>query len=370
LANRSYAIASNDRLRGNLNEAEANFKLALQRDGNFFWAKWGLATLYYRKNEWDLAHRMLEELEISAGGEPRKLGAIFQTRGSIEEARGNIQEAIVLEKKAIAFYELAENTQGVANVKHNVGMALFDSGDVQGGLSFLLESLKLDLERGEKTGIAISSYNVGRVYAALKQTDKAKELFNQARENAITSKMALLATYSRASLAKLDLETGVSSERLVFEFQNIIQEFTNQGHLNGALEAQGELITLLQMRGQLAEAEDAVTSHIAQIDANKYPQVMNKTRYIAAEIYFEQGRFEDALDQLSLLTGEWKPVDAKRSLLKAKILHSLGDNQQALQLATNLRLTLAENWSEDHQAILEMIESKLALSVGLNPGPK
>jgi tetratricopeptide (TPR) repeat protein len=219
---------------------------------------------------------------------------------------------------------------------------------------------------GKKADIAISSYNVGRVYAALKQTEKARALYNQAKENAVTSKMALLATYSRAALAGLDVDTGAISERVVFEYKNIIEEFTKLGHPSGALETRGELITLLQLRGQLKEAGDTVTSYIADIDSEKFPLVMNKARYIAAEIYFEQNRFQDALNQLALLSGEWKPVEANRSLLKAKIFHSMGDNQQALLFANNIKLNLGDNWSDDHQAILEMIESKLAISVNLD----
>lgn len=361
LANRSYAIASNDRLRGNLNEAEANFKLALQRDENFFWASWGLATVYYRKNEWKLALDILKELEVSAEGEPQKLGAVYQTWGSIEEARGNISYAIELEKKAIAFYEQAGNARGAANVKHNIGMALFDSGDTENGLSYLMESLNFDLENGEKTNIAISSYNVGRVYSALNQTEKARALYNQAREYAYASKMALLGVYARAALADMNMYSGITSERLLIELNSIIEDFKKLGHSRGALEARGCLITLLRLRGQLDEAEDAITSHITEIDSEKYPMVMNKARYIAAEIYYDQNEFEKAIEQLTYVKGEWTDIDADRSLLKAKVLHAMGDFQTSIEVAQQVKEKLGKSWSPEHQSILENLQKDIVV---------
>lgn len=356
LANRSYAIASNDRLRGNLNEAEANFKLALQRDENFFWAGWGLATVYYRKNEWKRALDLLSELEENAEGDPKKLGAIYQTWGSIEEAKGNIRYAIELERKAIAFYEQAGNVRGIANVKHNIGMALFNSGDTETGLSYLMESLNFDLEKGEKTNIAISSYNVGRVYAALNQTEKARELFNQAREYAYASKMALLAVYARAALADLNMYSGITSDRLVIELNSIIEEFKKLGHSRGALEARGCLITLLRLRGQLDEAEAAIAAHIAEIDAEKHLMVINKARYIAAEIYYDLSKFDEALEQLAKVNGEWSEVKPERSLLKAKIVHAMGDSQKSIEIALQVKQNLGKSWGPEHQLILENLQ--------------
>ncbi len=355
MANRSYAIASNDRFTGNLIEAEANYKLALQRDKNFFWAKWGLATLYYVKNEWDLAFELLEELEAMAKDDPKKLGAIYQTRGSIKEAQGKITEAIELEKRAIKHHEKAGNLYALSNVKHNIGMALFDSGEIESGLVYLEESLKLDMESKRKTDIAISSFNVARAYNALNKKEKAMALFNQAKEHAIANNMALLTAFIRSAVIEMELEKGITTDRLYYEAQAVKKEFENLGHGEGALEATGSSIQLQRLRGELEDAQAAIQKHIESIDPKQYPQILHKSRYIAAQIYFDLKNYREALNQLSLVSGEWQYVDAERSLLEAKALNALGQHEQSIAAAEQVKMDIGKAWRYEHQLIYEKL---------------
>jgi tetratricopeptide (TPR) repeat protein len=154
-----FYVAEAYRHTGNLGEAIANYRIAVQKDGEFAPAYWGRALAQFAQGQSSAA---LRDLDSAVTADPNFIPA-YLDRAAYHSARLDYQAALTdLEQAQLV-------APGNPLVLANLALVYVDSGRAQDALETAEESLKID------PGLALGYYARGRAQYALRLFEAADQ---------------------------------------------------------------------------------------------------------------------------------------------------------------------------------------------------
>ncbi|MED5373103.1 MAG: tetratricopeptide repeat protein [Myxococcota bacterium] len=151
---------------GELVEAEARYRKALDRDADHVGALYGLGWLYHLSGEPDRAREFFKRCLRASPEEVRcirGLGSAAMAEGNPAQARTHYEQALALDPKD-------------PRVLGSLGLLLLSQGDPQGALPYLEQAAELEPERGEHGyNLAEALFRMGEYQRALDTIDASLE---------------------------------------------------------------------------------------------------------------------------------------------------------------------------------------------------
>ena len=150
---------------GDIDSAIENYSISLKLNSKFYQSKFNLAVIYYKKKELDKS----EELFQSLINEYKKDYNSYYNLGIIKFEKHNYFDAINFLNKAISINNFFYAAY------HQLGVVYEAQGDFISAISNYQKAIELDTK-----GYALSYNNLGNIYLALKEYDKARLCFKNA----------------------------------------------------------------------------------------------------------------------------------------------------------------------------------------------
>jgi len=117
------------------------------------------------------------------GGTARERGAVrakaLRGAGGLATEQGDFRQARTLYESALAAYRALGDTEGIAAVLNNLGVAADGHGEYGRAERFYAESLVLKRERGDRWGITTSLSNLGRLALQRGDDERAVALYEE-----------------------------------------------------------------------------------------------------------------------------------------------------------------------------------------------
>jgi tetratricopeptide (TPR) repeat protein/transcriptional regulator with XRE-family HTH domain len=193
--------------------------------------------------------------------------------GNLAHAEGALPESQAYFEQALEVREaLAEaNSRGIANVKSNLGMVLFDLGRYEDAIGYLQQSLELRRQANDERGIAISLNWVGNTLLRLNDYPAARLCYEECLHLGLKHQIRVLAAHAANGLGLLSLYEGnYAQARERFDQGSAL--FEALGDDEGRAKVLGNLARLHQKEGRRAEARALCEESLAlceKIDANE-----------------------------------------------------------------------------------------------------
>jgi predicted negative regulator of RcsB-dependent stress response len=200
--------------------------------------------------------------------------------------------------EALSVRRAVGDRRGEAATLNNIGLVYGARGDTQKALEKYNEALPLMQAVGDRRGEAVTLNNIGLVYGARGDTQKALEKYNEA--------LPILRTVGDRSMMALTLNNVGEIYRLLGEMQKALDKFDEALSLRRAVrDRNGEAVTLLriaqveQKRGNLTQAHQTVEQAIGLIESIRTNITSQELR--ASYFAYRQEFFETHIDVLMQL---------------------------------------------------------------------
>jgi CHAT domain-containing protein/tetratricopeptide (TPR) repeat protein len=278
-------------------------------------------------------------------------GAQLYQQGTAESLR----QAITKFEEALPLYRAVGDRQSEAVILNNIGYIYSALGEKQKALDYYNQSLPLRRATGDKAGEAATLYNIGAVYDALGEKQKALEYFNQ-------SLPLSRATGDKTQEARTLNNIGAVYSALG-EKQKALDYYNQSLPLSRATgDKAGEAVTLNNIGGvyddlgQKQKALDYLNQSLllSQATGNKTQQALalNSIGYIYNALGEKQKALEYFNQSLSLrrMTGDKEGEAVTLSNIGA--VHSaLGEKQKALEYYNQSLLMFRATGNKAREAI-------------------
>lgn len=126
-------------------------------------------------------------LEVLGGLYPVRRGVCLMGIGNVLYSQAKLEEALEYYTKSAAIFDEQSSFANLASAYSNIGLANTDLGKHTIADGYLLRSLQLRHTIGNTDEIAISYYNLGRLYEQLGNTEKALNYYMHGRDYASSS---------------------------------------------------------------------------------------------------------------------------------------------------------------------------------------
>lgn len=357
-ANRDYAIGVNELIAGDIKAAKDYLNLALNRQPDFFWAKAYLAEAYYRSGDLLLSTQMSDALTASAS--IRQLSAdqnyfLLHLRSNILYAEGKLEESLNTSISLLTNSHAMDDPLLMANELLNIGSSYQATGELDKATNYLEKAKLKYAEANYGPGEGKALYNLANVYLSLLQKPRAIEYYQKAREVFIRFEMPGYALFARHQIASTSISMG-EVQFAEAELRQVIESYKKIGDIQGELTAKLDLVEVSLVKGDTKEAMNRVESVIVNIEASEFSYLQNHARRLASVIYLRLGRSKEAEFHYGQFEGKWADIRPSFAFVPAHLKQIKGNFEEALNLAKQVKKSLAENWTPQHQAVLEQFQ--------------
>lgn len=260
------------------------------------------------------------------------MGVVFTICGNLREAEVNYHEAMTL-------YKLMNDKINMAVLMTNMGVMFSRNGQYYQASSNYLKALQISEEMNDEESTASTYHNMGEVMALQKQYDKAVGYYNSALNlyEKHENQADMAAVYLNLGQIYIEQEQwDVAKHYLNRSY--VIDTTQNLLHLESlALKQLG--ITYLKI-DELTSAERLVSAALYTQYLHNYSTLIPETATLLAEIYYEQGKYKEALNILNNTEYTTKEIGdtnllSKIYLLKSSILEILNEHDKAYYYLKN-----------------------------------
>ena len=107
------------------------------------------------------------------------LSGVYNNKGFIYYNQGEVHKGLKFILKSLDIVEELGDKKGLATGLNNVGYIYYDLGEVEKTIEYYHKSLRIEEEIGNKLGIATSLNNIGFIYLKQGNSEKALEYYNK-----------------------------------------------------------------------------------------------------------------------------------------------------------------------------------------------
>ena len=354
-ANRDYAIGVHELFSGDYKSAIDYFKIALNKEPDFFWAKAYYAEAEYRSGHFTMATQLINSLQ-NGNVSNKQTYFLLHLKSNVLYSQGKITESLAASKALLTNVFVLDDPLLKGNELLNVGSSYQALGEMKKAISFLQQSRKSYHDARFGSGEGKVLYNLGNVFLASNKKREAINYYQQAREvfkkYGLTG-YALMAKHSVAT-------TNASLGRLQFaerELSQLVEEYKKIGDIEGEITAHLDQAVISFDKKDILNAKIKVDLALKLVNVTELDSVKNQTKALAARIYLALGDVKQAELFFSQLNPEWHDIRPSFVFIKAHILHDKGDLDGAVKLAQQIKLKLKNNWTKKHEAILQQFIS-------------
>lgn len=255
------------------------------------------------------------------------LGAIYITLGNYIRATSQLHESLKM-------YELTGNRKGVANTSNTLGIFYFEQQDYKNALKYYEKAIALVDSSKDLGSYATYKLNIGEVYQAMGQNDKASEMEKMALRmfKAVGDVDGM--AYANGILAKIEFREG-NYEEAIQLCQEALTLFTEAQDDLGAVEY---LHLLAKINIQINNLGQAKKFAIAALEVSKQ---LNALRLkivsfnILADIFYKEERYLQAYqykDSFVIFKDSLMDVEKQRNIANLRIINETSRKEQENEL--------------------------------------
>ena len=354
-ANRDYAIGVNDIYSGESTSAISYLELALKRKPNFFWAKARLAEANYRSGKLDIASNMLNDLKQQANSVKQQYflehlhSNVLYSLGKLDES---LQLSISLQKNNFA----VDDPLLMGNELLNIGSSYQARGELKKAQEFLQKSREQYQLAKYGAGEGKVLFNLGNVFLSLSQKQKAVNYYQKALECFVQFDMLGYAIMAKHQIAT----TSISLGRIKYaetELVRIIAEYQSIGDLEGELTAEVDLIWVKIANKDYQSAARQIDKSLDLIKDSQFSYLKEHANQMAVLVHLRLFDPEKAEYFYMQVQGAWKDNRPAFAFIPAHLKLALGNIDEALSMAQQVKIDLGDEFLPRHQAILEQFET-------------
>lgn len=167
-------------------------------DRSFNTADFDNARNYYRQAI-ALSQSVQNEAEVALG--ERALAIVY-------DLKGDLQQGLALKKNLLANYQRRDERDQVGITLENMGISYFKMGRMNDANVSFAKALSVFQEVGDEIGIAWAPYHKGRIVARSGHLDRARDLIQQAIDNARSRPEGYLDLHARFELVRVEYFGG------------------------------------------------------------------------------------------------------------------------------------------------------------------
>ncbi|HCB08379.1 MAG TPA: hypothetical protein DEO96_02000, partial [Alteromonas sp.] len=354
-ANMQFAMGVSALYHGDYVSAEQSLRLAIQQQNDFFWARAYLADVLYRTGNYQGAELAVTALTPQASSARAEL-FLGNLAANILYAKGQLKDSIDASDPLIVAASTASEYELQGNLLMNNGSSFTALGETAEAIDYLQQAItvysqhELTLREGQArlnlgNALFLSEPNSAE---STQQYERAAAIFRQFQAKAYLA-------YALSALAQQKRHLGRLKEAsaLISEVANLYEQ---AGDEEGLLFVKIEQADIAVLQGDLAGALALATEAFEQA-GSQYTYVRSYSSAMMALIYLAQDNPQPVPALLAEQDKyEWFDPRANFSLLKASYAHCTGELKQALAEAQAVKAELGEQWSDAHQAYLDIFQ--------------
>jgi len=357
-ANRDYAIGVNELHSGDYKSAVDYLNLAIKRKPKFFWAKAYLSEAYYRSGDLLLATQLIEDLRKSDDSNhfsANQLYFLSHLESNILYVQGKLTDSLNVSKTLLNNSYALSDPMLLGNELLNIGSTYQATGELKQAIHFIEQATAQYHLAKFGVGEGKALFNLANVFLSQSKKERAIEHYQRAREIFIRYDMKGYALMAKHQIATTNISLGkIQSAKA--ELRLIVESYRSVGDYEGELTAMLDLVDVSLVQKNLAEAINRIELLLPMVDSSEFSYLKEHTRRVATVTYLRANEIELAKKSYALFEGSWVDVRPKFAFVPAHFIQLTGDFDRALKLANQLKLTLAERWTEQHQAVLTQFE--------------
>ncbi|MDQ1348872.1 MAG: eukaryotic-like serine/threonine-protein kinase, partial [Acidobacteriota bacterium] len=361
LLNRLYAMGIARLRTGGGQVAEGYFRVCVDRDPDFAWARAELAKALLERGDFDAAEKESGRAEEQAerSGDRALLATARLRRSLVLQRRGESSGAEELARHAVGELRAGDDHTRLAEALAQLGQIAWERDDLDAAERLNRESLALARQSGDALGSARALRSLGVVADARWQLDRAIRLFREALDAIAGEEVPVLrATILNSLGISLHyagrLDEAESAIRTALEL--------NRGVANPA----GEVANLVNLgdlalrRADWAGAIEALRPAVEIADRLGFPRGQGLAAINLAHALIHSGRTEEAETALAtaariLGEEEWNVV-GNRALLA----YLRGDFTTAVAGLERAQRLAGANWQESEDRLLAIARAAAA----------
>ncbi len=329
----------------------------------------GIAKLF--EGDYELAEEFLKSardvfVEI---GEKEGIASVYNNLGAVYDRLGRLEEALSAYEESLKIAEEFKDLKGKTLLLHNIGSVYLDLGDLDRAEKYLNDSLILAERLGDYSSMANCYLLLGLLYKERSEFAKSLEYYRKCAFIADFTGNTNLLAWSKENTGEIYYMLGKmeEAERFFKEVQRMTRDIGNtylsfynlldtarlyleRGHYSKAEEILKTMQQLVDKTGSLRLKEDYLLTkaelYVLKDDIENavivLEEIENKDFHfhmLRAEIFLKQGRFIDALSEISTIDAEKLSefYRMKIDTLRARIYIALGKNKEALTILANVK---------------------------------
>ncbi len=358
VANQNFALGANSLYKSDYSAAEAYLKLAIERQADFFWAKAFLADCYYRMGDLQNSQKAVNELKNSTPGKYAKI-FLGNLESNIAYALGQLETSQSISESLLPLTSELNDFEWMGNLLMNIGTTWTALGDTKKAQHYLEQAIAIFDEHGFRLKKAQALFNLGNaIHIASPNSAVAVDSYRQAAALFRQFDAKAYLAYALSPLGELKRSQGKFSEaRQVYrEVADLCRE-VNDAECLLIVETNLASVDISENKFELAE-EHALKAFEGAGQTFSY--VRAHSAQILSQIYLstqQPDRIPTLLEEVDKF--QWFDPRPEFSLLSASYAHSMGEFEQAIQLAMGVKEKLGDQWNTQHQSYLDLfIESQ------------
>ncbi len=251
------------------------------------------------------------------------LGAIYTVLGDYEKAISNLLESL-------RNYELLGDSKGVANSSNSLGILYFNQDDYSNAKKYYSKALSLIDSSEYAMSTAVYKLNIGEVYQATGENEKALNLEKQAYD--IFKQLGDIngMAYALGVQGKVNYQQGKSEKAIEFTKKALEYLIEDQDYL-GAVEYLNFLVEVYISNNNLFLAEENATTALEianQINSLKWKI---KSFENLAEIFYKKEAFQLAYqykDSASIYENKLMDEEKQKQIANLRIIYESEQKEQ------------------------------------------
>ncbi|MEO1051312.1 MAG: tetratricopeptide repeat protein [Bacteroidota bacterium] len=225
-----------------------------------------------------------------------KVGEAISLSGiaSIYGERGELQQSLTYSKQALAIYETVGNKKNQLIVYNDLGVTYDDMGNLPLALEYYFKALHLAEQMDDKLVQASISNNIGSLYDALENNDDALKFYKNALNMVKNIGDRRVESYLLHNIGVI-----YTKEKLYDQAKDFLSRaLTIRTELELTCDithTQAALGFLYKKSNQFDAANKLLRLSLDKAKSCQYPGLQSTINVDLGDIYYSQGRFNDAL---------------------------------------------------------------------------
>jgi tetratricopeptide (TPR) repeat protein len=273
----------------------------------------------------DLVRELNEDAAETATGTV-KAAALHHLGMIHHQAQGRYDEAVTMYQESLKIDEELGNRSGIANTLHQLGNVHYLQGRYDEAVTMYQESLKIEEELGNRSGIAGTLHQLGNVHYAQGRYDEAVTMY----QKSLKMKEEL---GDRRGIALSEWGIGIiyadkgKYDKAVGKYEKCLEIFDELGDMKNIAGTLHQLGTIHQAQGRYYEAVAKYQESL------KIEEELGNRSGIAitlgqlGTVHYSQGRYDKAVEMYQECLKIFEELEDKRAI--ATVLHQLGMIHQA-----------------------------------------